>query len=99
LDNFSIVTAVTPEYLKKLKWCAASWTAKPQFADKKLHVFHSGFAKPEKDLAFLGDLFEDVECHEWSMEAKVEQRELMLSCFVLGGCKGCRGRSLRQAGC
>lgn len=87
MREFSIVTAVTPEYLKKFRWCIASWTVKPQFANRKLHVFHSGFSNPEKDLAFIGELFEDVECHDWKMEAKVDQRELMLSCFVLGAAR------------
>ena len=82
--DFEIVTAVTPDYYRQLKWTLPTWLLKPQFRGRKLHVFHHGFDNPEKDLAWIGQYFERVECHEWAMKEYDNQRELMLSCFVLG---------------
>jgi len=86
-NDFEIVTVVTPEYIKLLKWTLPTWTVKPQFAGRPLHVFHSGFKNPEKDLAWIGEYFPDTCAHVWdekSMPEAENQRERMLSAFVLG---------------
>ena len=84
IPRFALVTGVTPDYLKKLKWCLPTWPMKKQFAGRKLYLFHHGFDNPEKDLAWIGDYFPEVQAIEWDMEEYDGQRELMLSCFVLG---------------
>ena len=80
--DFGIVSAVTPDYLKNLEWCAPTWKYKPQFADKRLYVFHHGF----KSLDRLKALWpaDKLDLIEWNMDAAESQRELMLSAFVLG---------------
>lgn len=83
IPEFSIVSGVTPDYIKKLKWCIPTWIMKPQFAGRKLYLFHHGFENPEKELSWVGEYFE-TEFLEWSMPEYDGQRELMLSCFVLG---------------
>ena len=82
MNDFAIVTAATPDYIKKLKWTIPTWTVKPQFAGKTLYVFHNGF-KDESELYWIKQYFPDLKLVEWSMEG-VEKREMMLSAFVLG---------------
>lgn len=82
--NFSIVTAVTPDYKQKLEWCLPTWTMKPQFRDCKLYVFHHGFKDADKELNWILDYFSNMELINWNMESYDNIRELMLSAFVLG---------------
>ena len=84
--NFTIVTAVTPEYLKKLRWTLPTWPQKPQFRDKPIVIFTNGIKKNNeyKDLAFVKEYYKDWTFVDWNMKNIDSMRELMLSAFVLG---------------
>lgn len=84
MDQFSIVTGCTPDYLPKLKWSLPTWCQKPQFAGKKLIVFHHGFDDAEKAFGWIRKYFKDLQLVRWTMKECANQRELMLSSFVLG---------------
>ena len=84
IPDFSIVTAATPDYMKKLRYALPTWVHKTQFKGRKLYLFHHGFSNPEKELKWIGEYFPNVQFIEWQMEKYDTQRELMLSCFVLG---------------
>lgn len=90
-DSLAIVTAVTPDYMKKLKWTLPTWTMKPQFKDCRLYIFHSGFKNIEKEFKWIEKYFSDIHLVEWSMEGVTNQRELMLSSFVL-----CSARNVEE---
>jgi len=81
--NFTIVTAVTPDYLNRMIWALPTWAYKPQFKGKPLIVFHSGFKDTGK-LQFIKKIFPSWTFIEWKMEKYDSQRELMLSSFILG---------------
>jgi len=85
--EFSLVTGITPDYMKKLQWCLPTWVMKPQFENRKLYVFHHGFKDAEKDLRWIRNYYPDLELIHWDMEEYENQRELMLSVFVLGSSK------------
>lgn len=87
IPEFSIVTAVTPDYLKKLSWALPTWPLKSQFKNRRLYVFHHGFSQPENDLSWIGEYFSDIRFFEFTMPEYENQRELMLSSFVLGSAK------------
>jgi len=78
---------VTPDHLKELKWTLPTWAMKPQFKACKLYVFHSLFKNPERDLAWIGRHFDDVQLIEWEMPHAENQREMALSAFILGSAK------------
>ncbi|MCP3683486.1 MAG: radical SAM protein [bacterium] len=80
--DFTIVTALTPDYLNRIVWALPTWVYKPQFKDKPLIIFHSGFEGLEK-LDFIKKLF-NCTFIEWKMPEYENQRELMLSSFILG---------------
>lgn len=82
--QFTLVTAVTPNYLEKLKLTAPTWVWKPQFKGAPLLVYANGFDDPEETLDFLYELFDEVTIIDWTMPKYDSQRELMLSAFVLG---------------
>ena len=83
--NFSIVTAVTPDYLAKLIWTMPTWSYKPQFAGKPIVVFHSGFnCDDPRRLQFIKSIFPTWTFINWRMPEYESTRELMLSSFVLG---------------
>ncbi len=83
--NFTIATAVTPDYLNRMIWALPTWVYKPQFADKPIVVFHSGFECDDpKKLQFIKELFPNWTFVTWRMGEYDGQRELMLSAFVLG---------------
>jgi hypothetical protein len=83
--DFTIVTAVTPDYLDRLVWALPTWSYKPQFANKPIVIFHSGFECDDtKKLRFVKDIFPDWTFVTWRMPEYESQRELMLSAFVLG---------------
>jgi len=83
MKDFALVTGVTPDYTKKLRWCLPTWPMKPQLAGKKLYVFHSGFQNVERELGWITDYF-NVQLVEWDMPKAESVREKMLSAFVLG---------------
>jgi hypothetical protein len=86
-DDWAIVTALTPDYLGKLKWTLPTWWMKPQFKDRHLYIFISGFDDPEGDLGWIQEYYPHLDLIEWSMDEAENQRELMLSSFVLGTAK------------
>lgn len=82
--RITIVTAVNPPYLEKLKTTLPTWQKKPQLKDCPLVVFHNGFDNPNDDLAFIEKVSgREVKLIEWNMEKAESTRELMLSSFVL----------------
>ena len=84
----TIVTAVNPPYLDKLKMTLPTWQLKPQLRDCPIVVFHNGFKNPEKELSFIKTVSKrDVKLVEWNMPNAESARELMLSAFVIGAPK------------
>lgn len=83
--RITIVTAVNPPYLEKLKLTLPTWQRKPQLKDCPLVVFHNGFENPDQDLSFIKEVTgRKVKLVEWNMKNAESPRELMLSAFVLG---------------
>ena len=84
MKDFAIVTGCTPDHHRQLRWSLPTWCMKPQFAGKKLYVFVHGFKDALKELAWMGECFDDIQLVDWQMDEAENQRELMLSAFVLG---------------
>lgn len=84
-NEFTIVTAVTPEYLQMLYWGIGSWVYKPQLKDKPLIVYYNGLK--EKDLQFVRKVYPEARFIEWKMEGITSKSELMFSSFVFGACE------------
>ena len=83
--DFTIVTACTPDYMKKLMWTMPTWKTKSQFADKKLMIFYKDLS--QMHINTIKKYWSNSELIEWSMPEYDGQRELMLSSFVLGAAK------------
>jgi hypothetical protein len=83
--EFTIVTAVTPEYLALLYWNIGSWIYKPQFKCRPLIVYYNGL--PERKLRFVKKLFNDVRLIPWEMQGIESKSELMFSSFVFGAAR------------
>lgn len=82
--RITIVTAVNPPYLEKLKTTLPTWQNKPQLKDCPLVVFHNGFDNAESDLSFIKEISgREVKLVSWDMDNAESTRELMLSAFVL----------------
>ncbi len=84
--SITIVTAVNPPYLEKLRTVLPTWQLKPQLAKCPMIVFHNGFKDPDNELAFIKEVTgrDDVRLIPWDMEKSDSARELMLSSFVFG---------------
>lgn len=83
--RITIVTAINPPYLDKLKATLPTWQLKPQLRDCPMVVMHNGFSNAENDLAFIAEVTgRDVKLVPWEMKSAESVRELMLSSFVLG---------------
>lgn len=84
--DFTIVTAVNPPYLEKLKLTLPTWQKKPQFVDRPAIIFHNGFSLNENppELNWIQEHLPNYKLVHWDMEKYDSQRELMLSSFVLG---------------
>jgi hypothetical protein len=82
MNDFTIVTGISKNYLEKAKLTIPTWRFKNQFKDKKLVIFYSELE--ERQLKFFKTLFNDVELIKWDMEEYDSTRELMLSAFLLG---------------
>jgi hypothetical protein len=82
--NFTIVTAVTPDYEKYLKISVPTWKRKKQFANQKMILFTYGFENHQERFR---NLWDDIEIISWDMKEYASQRELILSAFVLGAAK------------
>lgn len=80
--EFTIVTAVTPEYKTLLFWAMSSWVYKPQLRNRPLIVFYNGMRA--RDLKFVLTLFPSARLIEWNMENTHSKSELMFSSFVFG---------------
>lgn len=85
MKDFTIVTAVTPEYRRLLYWGMCTWVYKPQLRDKPLIVFYHRLR--EKDLKFVYELYPNAKLIKWDMEGITDQKELMFSAFVFGAAK------------
>ena len=86
--RMTIVTAVNPPYLEKLKTTLPTWQLKPQLKDCPIVVFHNGFDNPNNDLAFIKEITgREVKLVNWELPQAESARELMLSCFVIGAHK------------
>ena len=77
----TIVTAVTPGYLKKLTWTLPTWRLK-YTSDTKLVIFTHGVSSYK--LRFIKRYFPNYKIVPWEMKVYDNERELMLSSFVLG---------------
>lgn len=84
-NDFTIVTAVTPEYLKMLYWGIGSWAYKPQLRDRPVIVYYNGLQ--EKDLLFVSRVFDNVRYIPWDMEGVESKSEKMFSAFVFGAAR------------
>ena len=83
--SLAIVTAVTPDYMDKLKWTLPSWMIKDQFAQAStLYIFFNGIRKPEKAFKWATEYHPNIKLIDWNMDDAESQRELMISSFVLG---------------
>ena len=51
MSRFTIVTAVTPSYLDKLRWAAPTWATKPQFKGAPCIVYRNEVS--ERDVRFM----------------------------------------------
>lgn len=86
--RITIVTAVNPPYLEKLKTTLPTWQMKPQLKNCPMIVFHNGFNDPEKELKFIEEISgRNVKLVPWDLPSAESTRELMLSAFVLGAPK------------
>jgi len=52
--NFTLVTAVTPDYEDKLKETLRTWKFKPQFSKSEILIYTLGYKNPERDLSYFG---------------------------------------------
>lgn len=82
MADFTIITACTIDYMKKLKWVLPTWKLKPQFKNRPLLIYYKGLHP--KDFDWVRQYYENVTLVEWDMEQYEDIRELMLSSFILG---------------
>ena len=85
--RITIVTAVNPPYLEKLRTVLPTWQLKPQFKNKPLIVFYNGFESINnkiEELEWIKDYFNDVRFINWDLPNAESTREMMLSSFILG---------------
>lgn len=85
LEEITLVTAVTPPYIEKLRWCLPTWKRKPQFRARPLLIFFSGMSG--KSLLRRLPEWENVIAIPWEMPGVEGEREKMLSAFVLGAAR------------
>lgn len=83
--NLTVVTAVNPDYAKRLKRNILTWMRLPGLKDQRFIVFVNGFRRP-RDRRFL-DL-PNVKVIRWKYpHPSATQREAMLAAFLLGVAK------------
>lgn len=83
--DFTIVTAITPDYWRRMRYAMPTWTMKPQFKDQPLVVFYSGYDSENNDnFNEIRNHFPNVRFVNWTMPEYDSKRELMLSAFILG---------------
>ena len=87
--TYAIVTACDPEHVKQLRWTLPTWPVKKQFRNKHLYVFYSGFRDEELEekLGWILEHYPNTDFIEFSMPEYENQRELMLSSFILGSAR------------
>jgi hypothetical protein len=91
MNGITLVTAVTPSHLGKLRWCLPTWRLKPQFAELPLIIFIHGFGQ-DGAISFHDwllevtpeSLFEQTQIIPWPMPEAADDRERMISAFILG---------------
>jgi hypothetical protein len=90
MNGLTLVTACTPDYLPTLRWALPTWACKRQFrmAEGGLIIYHHGFnvdgAGEPVELLWARAAFPHVRFIQWDMPAAANDRERMLSAFVLG---------------
>lgn len=82
--SLTIVTAVTPNYLDKLKSTFPTWSKKKQFSNSDVVIFHHGFIDSSLEDWLKEQPRKNVKLIPWEMPKFDSMRELMLSAFVLG---------------
>lgn len=85
MHDFTIVTAVTPEYRNHLLWAMSSWVYKPQLRNRPLIVYQNGMKA--RDLRFITKMYKNSEIIKWEMDGVESKSELMFSAFVFGAAK------------
>jgi hypothetical protein len=78
--NFTIVTAVTPDYEEKLRAVITTWKRKQQFKDKPFLLITNGFEEPNERFK---DIWPNIKIISWNLKAAENQRENILSSFIL----------------
>jgi len=81
-NDFTIVTAVTRDYLDLLYWGMGSWVYKPQLRGKPLIVYYNGMK--EHRLHFIRSVYPDARFIYWDMPGEISISEKMFSSFVFG---------------
>ena len=79
--NVTIVTAVNPKYLNKLKSNYPHWLKTEGIMEYPMILFVNGIAPDDPYLSFLR---KSTQIIPWDMEGADSMRELMLTAFVLG---------------
>ena len=62
--DFTIVTAVTPDYENKLLLSVPTWKRKPQFKSKPMILFVNGFDNPRERFKDIWEEFEEGQTAE-----------------------------------
>jgi hypothetical protein len=84
----TIVTAVSPEYVERLNLAVQTWKLKKELIGAPLTIFCDRVSS--SDLQPIRDEYPDVKLVPWDwscVPSCKDQRELMLSAFVLGSAK------------
>lgn len=79
--NFTIVTAVTPDYEQKLLLTLPTWKRKPQFENQPMIIFCNGFTDYQTR---FNNLWPNLKVIDWDLPLSESKRETMLSAFVIG---------------
>jgi len=79
--DVTIVTAVNPQYLSKLKNNYPYWMKTAGVMEYPMIVFVNGISPDDESLKFLNN---NVKIIPWDMKGAESTRELMLTSFVLG---------------
>jgi len=86
MEDFTIVAACTPDYLKHLQWVLPTWSYKPQFANKPIIIFTNGFSdvKNYPEFEFVKKYFSNWTFIDWHFPKASSKREEIFSAFIFG---------------
>ncbi|MCK9434648.1 MAG: hypothetical protein M0R32_07450 [Candidatus Cloacimonetes bacterium] len=85
--DLTIVTAVDPNYLDRLQLTFSTWKEKKNISKYEVMVFVNGMSVGDPRLNFLREKGLKVTLVPWDLPGAENQREKMLSAFVLGTAK------------